>query len=167
VAAGRFDGDLGSGAALLTFLMATKGTNPQHGVLRWTWQDPHLRCFFEAKRARWSPTADVARPPCVVLIGPDLVLSLYRWCVVLQRHYGVKSCMVVAFSVRCCLFLLVPCQLGATCGGNDDCMSVRLLGGVAGLACRRYELCCNAFLLLCEECVAAVLISQSIQLVLG
>ena len=37
VAAWRFDGDLGSGEGLLTFLMMTKGTDPRFGVLRRTW----------------------------------------------------------------------------------------------------------------------------------
>jgi hypothetical protein len=53
----------------------------------------------------------------------------------------VRSRMAVAFSVRCCLFLLVPYRRGATRGGNGDCMSVRMLGGAAGLSCCRCEPC--------------------------
>jgi hypothetical protein len=51
---------------------------------------PARGIFFEATRARWSPTAGVARPPrvCAIVVattrqpvrGPNLVVSLYQEC---------------------------------------------------------------------------------------
>jgi hypothetical protein len=77
-----------------------------------------------------------ARQPAT---GLDLVLSLCRVvsgvAVALRRWIR----MVVASLVQCYLFLLVPYRCGATRGGNDDCMSVRLLGSAAKLAWR----CCE------------------------
>jgi len=67
------------------------------------------------RRVRWSPTADAARPPRVVFRGGDCEAACVvwiwwfhpvGWCVVLQHHYGGKSRMAVASSVRCGLFLL-------------------------------------------------------------
>jgi hypothetical protein len=84
---------LEGGASLPSILMATSEMDPWHGVLWRTWRVPHLRCFFEATRARWSPTAGEARPPrvCAFVVatvrhlarGPDLVfltLSGGAWC---------------------------------------------------------------------------------------
>ena len=98
--------------------------------LRWAWRDPRVRCFPEAMRARWSPTADVARPPRVVLSRWRLRDSLsevwilwfhhVRWCVVLQRHYGGGSRIAVVFLVRCSLLLLDPFRRRVAFAGFDD-----------------------------------------------
>ena len=76
--------------------------------------------------------------------------------------------MAVDFSVRCHLFLLVPCRKGAMRGGSDNYMSVRLLRGAVdfGLASLR-AVCCSTVLLPFVWCVAASLMSQSNLLVLS
>ena len=68
---------------------------------------PVCSVFLEATRERWSPMADAARPPCVVLswwrLRGSLCVVLIRWfhpvgwCVVLQRHFGGGSRIAVAF----------------------------------------------------------------------
>ena len=65
-----------------------------------------MRCFFEAMRVRWSPTADVARPPRVCAFARlrgslrEVRIWCYhpvRWSVVLQRYFGDGSRTAVAF----------------------------------------------------------------------
>ena len=65
-----------------------------------------MRCFFETTRVRWSPTADVARPPRVCafvrLRGSLREIRIWcyhpiRWSVVLQQYFGDWSRMAVVF----------------------------------------------------------------------
>ena len=105
--------------------------------LRWVWRGPHVRCFPEATRVRWSSAADVARPPRIVLLRWRLRDSLsevrirwshpIRWCVVLQRHYDGGPRIAVVFLVQCSLLLLDPFRRGVAFAGFNDYMSGMLV----------------------------------------
>jgi hypothetical protein len=102
------------------------------------------------RRARWSPTAGVARPPRVVLSQWRLRGSLcvvrircfhpVGWCVVWQRHYGGGSRMAWPSLVRCGPFLSFPYRRGAIPDGDFMCWR-RLLAAAARL---RFCLRCPA-----------------------
>ena len=52
-----------------------------------------------------------------------------RWCLLWQRHYGGRSCIAVAFSVRCGLLLLDLYRRRVAFAGFDDYM-----GGMLAVA---------------------------------
>ena len=67
---------------------------------------PACGVFFEATRVRWSPTADVARLPCVCAFARlrcslrEVWIWCYhpvRWSAVLQRYFGDGSRTAVDF----------------------------------------------------------------------
>ena len=73
--------------------MVTKRKDPQHGVLRRTWQDSHLWCFFEATRARWIQRRMWQDPRALCCPGVD--------CTVVSESSG-SGVITLSSGVWCC-----------------------------------------------------------------
>ena len=121
-----------------------------------TWRGPHERCFFEATRVRWCPTADVARPPRICAFARlraacersgsgVFILSGVVWF--LQQYFGDRSRMAVAF--WCCAVFFsrffVDARSQREIGGGF--LRVSVGGRRAPYCCRSVWLCSFFFFL--------------------
>ena len=102
------------------------------------------------KRERWSPTAEAARPPRVVLSWRRLrsslrvariqCCSLRRVVRFVARHHGEGSCMVAILLVRCCPLFRFFFNVGSHRGFFDDYKRVEWMDAAILLRlCCRFE----------------------------
>ena len=123
---------------------------------------PPVRGDSSRRRER-GPTAEVVRPPRVVLSWWRLRGSLrevrfrwyhsVRWSVVLQRHGGGGSRMAAVFPVRCGLHLSVPYRRRVISGVLGNYMSVDSLVSAASSASAEFVAwsCCGDELCGCVD----------------
>ena len=85
----------------IILMMVIQYTDPQHGVLRWTWRGHRVWCLLRGDRARWSPMMGMARPrACVFVVATTkqtvrglvcgVVVALRQWV----PHGGGPLCAV-------------------------------------------------------------------------